>query len=134
MFCSRSCAGKHQWNGHTRTTHNWGKRPSLGNDHQKLRKAMLPEAIGKRCPIRGCTTVITTANADLDHIVARADGGKTTRDNCRIICRPCNRKRGSSLGGFNAKARRNGHRAGTATPHATAGQVTGQQSWTSRTW
>jgi 5-methylcytosine-specific restriction endonuclease McrA len=99
-FCSKSCAGKWQWREHPRRVHTWGKRPSVDNNHRRLRAALLPPALGTGCPL--CGQVITAANADLDHIVPRALGGQSVPGNVRIVCRWCNRKRGQQLGGQQA--------------------------------
>jgi len=124
-FCSKSCAGLYQFRDHPRRTHTWGKRPSVDNAHRKLRAALLPAALGQPCPL--CRKVtITAGNADLDHIVPRSRGGATTRENCRIICRPCNRKRGQRLGGQQAHRHRQG--ATGKVPRAVGRQ------WSSRTW
>jgi len=101
-FCSKTCAGRYQWRGHTPRVHRWGKRPPLDNAHRKLRKQMLPTAIGQPCPL-GCGRIMDTT-AQLDHIVPRAQGGRTTRSNCRIICAPCNHNRGAVEGGKAAQA------------------------------
>jgi 5-methylcytosine-specific restriction endonuclease McrA len=44
--------------------------------------------------------------SQLDHIVARSQGGLSTRDNTRIICRWCNQHRGALLGGRMRHAKR----------------------------
>jgi len=78
-FCGKSCAGRWQYRDRPRRVHKWGKRPSLGTDHRKLRAALLPQAIGTVCVL--CRKVtLTSANSDLDHVVPRARGGTTTRD------------------------------------------------------
>ena len=119
-FCSRQCAGLHQWYGHTRTVHKWGSnRPRLPKEHRNLRAQLLPAAIGQPCPLCGR---IMDRTSELDHIIPRAQGGQTIRGNCRIICAPCNHKRGAQLGGRNAHrtARRTAdgstHRTAPATP------------------
>lgn len=94
-FCSKPCAGKWQWRGHTPRTNGWGKRPSVDAAHRRLRKQLLPDALGTPCPL---CRVIMDKTAQLDHIVPRAQGGTSTRDNVRIICARCNHARGSHLG------------------------------------
>jgi 5-methylcytosine-specific restriction endonuclease McrA len=37
--------------------------------------------------------------SQLDHIAARSLGGRTSRDNCRMVCADCNQRRGAQLGG-----------------------------------
>ena len=102
-FCSRRCAGQYQWRNHPRRPHKWGKRPPLDSEHRRMRKLLLPAALGQPCPI-GCGRIMDTT-AQLDHILSRALGGQTTHDNCRIICAPCNGKRGQRLGGKRAHSR-----------------------------
>jgi hypothetical protein len=66
--------------------------------HQQRRKALLPAALGARCPIAGpkCDGVMTVpARMHLDHTVPRAVGG-TVGD--RIVCMPCNCGNGARLG------------------------------------
>jgi len=124
-FCSRRCAGRYQWRDHTPRLHTWGKRPPLDADHRKLRKQLLPAAIGRPCPL-GCGWTMDST-AQLDHIIARALGGTTTRANCRIVCAPCNAKRGSRLGGKRAHARK---RAGHPTHMAMqGGSATRSNHW-----
>jgi len=102
-FCSKTCAGRHQWRNHTPRIHRWGKRPPLDAEHRKLRRQLLPAAIGLPCPL-GCGRIMNTT-AQLDHIIPRAQGGPTTRANCRIICAPCNGRRGAVDGGKAAQAK-----------------------------
>jgi 5-methylcytosine-specific restriction endonuclease McrA len=112
-FCSKQCAGKWQWRDQPRRVHMWGKHPPVDAAHRRLRAALLPLAIGTPCPL--CTRIMDKT-AELDHIIARALGGQTSRANCRIICAPCNRKRGSRLGGIQARKRRGPHRARAVVP------------------
>jgi 5-methylcytosine-specific restriction endonuclease McrA len=104
-YCSRSCSSSARYADQPKRANRWGPTAPLGSDHAKLRAEMLTAALGLPC-VLGCGTVITRANAQLDHRVPRALGGQTSRQNCRIICAPCNHARGSSLGGQVAKARR----------------------------
>ena len=100
-FCSKRCAGLHQFRDHPRRVHKWSKRPAVDSEHRKLRAELLPAAVGAPCPLCGR---VMTKSAELDHIVPRSQGGQTTRGNCRIICKPCNRQRGNVLGGKTAHA------------------------------
>ena len=102
-FCSKQCAGLWQYRHHRRRVHKWGKRPPVDAAHRRLRAELLPAAIGTLCPL-GCGRVMD-CTSQLDHIVARARGGQTTRGNCRIICKPCNMERGARLGGTAAHAK-----------------------------
>lgn len=36
-----------------------------------------------------CGSVLTMATAEPHHIKPVSDGGETTQENCRIVCRPC---------------------------------------------
>ena len=47
---------------------------------------------GGKCQI--CHTDISQDNFDADHIIKHTDGGKTTLENGRALCVPCNRGRG----------------------------------------
>jgi 5-methylcytosine-specific restriction endonuclease McrA len=113
-FCSKQCAGKYQWRGHVRAPRTWATHPPVDSAHRKLRRELLPLALGQPCPTCGR---IMDKTAQLDHIVPRARGGQTTRENCRILCAPCNGKRGQVLGGKTAAlakrrqrlTRRDGH-------------------------
>lgn len=66
----------------------------LGAPHQKLRRELLPLAIGRACPLCGTTMDHT---AELDHIKPRVLGGRTVRSNVRMVCRRCNRQHGYLL-------------------------------------
>ena len=83
-----------------------GPRPPVDPAHRKLRAQLLPHAIGTPCPDCGR---IMDQTAELDHIIPRSQGGTSTRDNVRITCRACNRRRGSQLGG---RVAHRAHRAG----------------------
>jgi hypothetical protein len=70
----------------------------LGAEHRARRRALLPAAIGTRCPIGlpGCDGIMTDpTRMDLDHTTPRALGG-THGD--RIACSRCNRSSGATLG------------------------------------
>ena len=41
-----------------------------------------------------CSWCYATADLTGDHITRRRDGGQSTRENCRVLCRSCNSKRG----------------------------------------
>ncbi|MFC3982291.1 HNH endonuclease [Streptosporangium jomthongense] len=45
-------------------------------------------------------------SAHLDHIIPRVEGGSTTPDNLRILCRTCNTTKGAMEGAKNALAKR----------------------------
>ncbi len=126
-FCSRRCAGLWQHRDRPRRVHTWAKRPDVGAEHRKLRRQLLPAALGKPCPL-GCGRIMDRT-AELDHAIPRAAGGPTTRDNCRIICKPCNRRRGSQLGARRARAARHNKTRGTATTTTPTGTP-----WHSRQW
>lgn len=67
--------------------------------HRKRRAQLLPMSIGTMCPLRispNCTGLMTDpSRMDLDHSVPRALGGSVGD---RMVCSPCNRSRGASLG------------------------------------
>lgn len=76
---------------HTRKP--WGNRTQndvSGYEIQRLRRQVI-ERDGGVCTIRlpCCTTIATTA----DHIVGRAQGGRTIESNLRASCKPCNEAR-----------------------------------------
>ena len=83
--------------GRRRTTTERG----LGREHQQRRAALLPGALGTRCPGVGkwagrCgVLMVDPRRMDLDHTVPRALGG-TVGD--RIVCSRCNRSAGATLG------------------------------------
>jgi hypothetical protein len=70
--------------------------------HRKLRKALIPYAIGRPCEL--CGVVMNrpgvgpkwTSELDLDHVVPRAMGGFDGPK--RIVHASCNRSAGSRLG------------------------------------
>jgi len=90
----------------TRTRRAGSNMPTnpYGYAHKQARKALLPWALGTRCPCRTaehwkhrCDGVMTDpARMDLDHTLARALGGGDAGD--RLICSPCNRSAGARLG------------------------------------
>lgn len=95
-FCSKHCASMHQYRDQPRREHSWGgHRPPVDAAHRRLRRELLPHAIGQPCP--ECGTPMDET-AQLDHIVPRALGGQSTRDNVRMLCRGCNHRLGSELG------------------------------------
>jgi len=55
----------------------------LGYDHRKLRAQVLKEE-----PI--CMICFSAPSTTLDHIVPRAKGGQTVRENVRGACENCN--------------------------------------------
>jgi 5-methylcytosine-specific restriction endonuclease McrA len=97
----------------------------LGTDHQRRRKALLPAAIGKRCPFCGLPMLIGQ-KLELDHSIPRALGG---RHGDRMAHAVCNRRAGARLGqaiaARNRKARsvqhaRQARTSGTGTHRRTA--------------
>jgi hypothetical protein len=44
-----------------------------------------------------CGVHVPDDQIELDHIIPYSKGGPTTVDNLRLLCRPCNRKKASSL-------------------------------------
>lgn len=73
-----------------------------GRLHRKRRKALLPFAYGKPCPMCGQVMEISH-NLDLDHSIPVAMGG-TVGD--RIVHRTCNIRAGAKLGNEVARSRR----------------------------
>lgn len=45
------------------------------------------------CPI--CRDYFDLAKMEADHIIPWAEGGKTTEENCQMLCRQCNREKSS---------------------------------------
>jgi 5-methylcytosine-specific restriction endonuclease McrA len=82
---------------------NWHRYPAktttrgYGAAHQRLRKQLLPTAIGTPCPLCGYIMQATQRLA-LDHRIPVALGGPTTLANVRITHYHCNHKAGSRLG------------------------------------
>ena len=111
--CSKRCSGLWQYRDTPRRAHRWGKRPPVDSAHRKLRAELLPAAVGNPCPLCGR---VMDKTSELDHIIARSQGGATTRSNCRIICRPCNRQRGNVLGGRTSHALAKRRRTATLPP------------------
>ena len=60
------------------------------NDSEKRQKY---EEQGGICPICGMHFKIEEMEAD--HIIPWSDGGKTRLDNCQMLCKDCNRKKGN---------------------------------------
>ena len=60
------------------------------------------------CEADGCSAV----GKDFDHIKAVAVGGKSTLENCRLLCRECNAADGVLVAKAAAKADRQGGRSG----------------------
>lgn len=103
-FCSRSCANHWRWRDTPRTPRPWSttSRAPVDKAHRQLRAVMVPAALGTRCPIGGprCDGLMTNPQRmQLDHRHARALGGQSTRENCRVVCTNCNHWLGSKLGG-----------------------------------
>ena len=49
--------------------------------------------MSKICPI--CNKHFELKDMEADHITPWKEGGKTTLDNCQMLCRKCNREKGS---------------------------------------
>ena len=75
-------------------------------EHRQARERLVAAAVGSRCP--GSRLLLTAANAQADHVTARALGGGSPTVNLRVPCGACNHNRGSSLGGRVTAARRCG--------------------------
>jgi 5-methylcytosine-specific restriction endonuclease McrA len=112
-FCCRSCAQLHRQAVAPRRQRSgpkpWaGKTPeakaAYGSEYRKARDRVVAAALGSPCP--GCGQMLTAANAQADHVVARAEGGTSSVGNLRAVCESCNRLRGAALGGRVTKARR----------------------------
>ncbi|MBQ6971613.1 MAG: DUF262 domain-containing protein [Synergistaceae bacterium] len=50
------------------------------------------ERQGHKCAV--CGKVFGLEEMEADHITPWSKGGKTVPDNCQVLCRPCNRKKG----------------------------------------
>ena len=52
----------------------------------------------------GCACVLCGSDykIELDHIVPYSKGGQHTVDNLRVLCKPCNRRKGASMPGVTA--------------------------------
>lgn len=82
--------------------------PALGRReysaaHRRERTRLIPYATGTWCPCgeTGCNhqcdgLMLDTSRMDLDHTLAVVLGGHEVGD--RIICSPCNRSAGATLG------------------------------------
>ena len=44
---------------------------------------------------RGCEEAFTIDQMEGDHVNPWSEGGKTVHDNCQMLCRPCNRRKGA---------------------------------------
>lgn len=72
---------------------------NLSVKHRRLRKALVHR--GMPCAL--CGIPVTThdpqlpTHAELDHIVPVARGGTDTRDNVQVLCRKCNRRKGTKM-------------------------------------
>ena len=73
----------------------------LGRDERYLNiraftQAMKTEAFGRQKRIcRRCNKKFVIEDMDADHIDPWSKGGKTNADNCQMLCRPCNRRKGA---------------------------------------
>jgi 5-methylcytosine-specific restriction endonuclease McrA len=82
--------------------HHWAKTPETqavygSAEYRRARDRLVAAAVGTPCP--GCGRLLTTANCQADHVIARAQGATSSSNNLRPLCASCNHKRGSSLGG-----------------------------------
>ncbi len=50
------------------------------------------ERYGEYCP--RCDTDTPLEDLEVDHIVSHRNGGRTSRHNSEVMCRPCNREKG----------------------------------------
>ena len=71
-------------------------------------KAAVLQRSGGMCEAPGCTNV----GRDFDHIRPCAIGGDNSLDNCQLLCRACNAKKGVQEAQEAAKADRAGGRSG----------------------
>lgn len=63
-------------------------------------KQQLPKAVREAVYARDgrvCAECGATENLSIDHIVAVARGGSDALDNLRVLCRPCNSRKGTRL-------------------------------------
>lgn len=74
----------------------------------KAIKAAVLKRSGGMCEAEGCNR----PGKDFDHVKAVAFGGKSTEDNCQLLCRECNAEKGIQEGRDAAKADRQGGRSG----------------------
>ncbi len=82
-----------------------GNRPSAaargyGADHQRLRKRVLRDHLerhGLTCPgwLIPPHSVSHKSQLQLDHIIPLTDGGSADYSNVRLLCGPCNRRKGA---------------------------------------
>lgn len=129
-FCSRRCAGLHRHRARPAARSSprppWVNRPPVDREHRRMRARLLPAAIGTVCPLRAspnCTGIMTDpSRMQLDHIIPRALGGRTTADNTRVVCAPCNHYLGSKLGGATTTSRRHRTARPAPPPHRTLPQ------------
>ena len=49
---------------------------------------------------RSCGKNVADDEVEFDHIIPHSKGGPSTVDNIRLLCRPCNRKKGDNLDGM----------------------------------
>lgn len=72
------------------------------NDERHLSLRQFPERIKREVYTRQdgicvhCKEVFSYNEMEADHITPWSQGGKTTHDNCQILCRTCNRQKSNS--------------------------------------
>lgn len=87
------------------------RRPDHIPTRKPFSKAIKAEVLkrsGGMCEAEGCNR----PGKDFDHVKAVAFGGKSTEDNCQLLCRECNAEKGIQEGRDAAKADRQGGRSG----------------------
>lgn len=66
--------------------------PSTGRRHRPHIPLWIQRFVRSR---DGCCRLCgSLEQPELDHIIRKRDGGKDTPENLRVLCRPCNRRRG----------------------------------------
>lgn len=87
----------------------------LGSQHRRNAKVVKARALGSACPKCGWP-MLSVADMDADHIVARVFGGTSVLANLRALHRRCNRSSGATLGNRLRGRRRAAVRAITGSP------------------
>jgi hypothetical protein len=70
------------------------KQLSIRKFDEKIRNRVYAKQKGV-CPI--CGKHFTQSQMEADHKIPWSKGGKTTEENCQMLCKKCNRDKGSSL-------------------------------------